>query len=146
MLTISTIVITIIITIISTITSTITIAIVIAIAIDVDIAIAIAFASIAITITVNWNKKMGGFQWSMAKQLGIGPGCGITLQKMSARGRPRPINNKLINCAILRFLVFFLSLKTYPSWVSIKTLSCGQSYSCIPIIVICILYFVFYNI
>ena len=51
-------------------------------------------------------------QCRTAKRLGIGPGCGITLQKMSARGLPRPINNKLINCAILRFLVFFLSLET----------------------------------
>ena len=84
--------------------------------------------------------------WQYFKRLGIGPGCGITLQKMSAGGRPRPINKKLIKCAILRFLIFFLSLETYPSWVSIKTLSCGQSYFCIPIIVICILHFVFYNI
>ena len=48
-------------------------------------------------------------------------------------------------CDYLRLQRFFLSIETYPSWMSIKTFSCGQAYSRIPIIEICKLYFVFYN-
>ena len=62
-------------------------------------------------------------------------------------------NQEFINAGILRFskcvfayaTLFFLLLKTDPSWVSIKTLSCGRAYSCILIIVFCILYLIFYK-
>ena len=50
----------------------------------------------------------------MGWRVAIGHGGGITLQQKSAPGRPRPIKNKLINRAILRFCFVFSVAQKLP--------------------------------
>ena len=52
---------------------------------------------------------------------------------------------QVINLLLFIRLFLLLSIATYPSWMSIKTFSCGQAYSCIPIIETCNIFLVFYN-
>ena len=61
--------------------------------------------------------------------IGNGPRLQDNYTKEVAAGRMQPINNKLNFFAILLFFCLFL-LARLPLWVSIKTILCGQAYSC----------------